>query len=63
MMEEKQMKVRMQKLNMVKYADSEARVKELEKQGYKKFPARKADKPGTRNDTGKPENETGEGNG
>lgn len=57
------MRVRMQKLNMVKYADSEARVKELEKQGYKKSPARKADKPGTRNDTGKPENETGEGNG
>lgn len=57
------MRVRMQKLNMVKYADSEARVKELEQQGYKKSPVLKENKPGTKNAAGKTENGAGEGNG
>lgn len=57
------MRVRMQKLNMVKYADSEARVKELEQQGYKKSPAGKESKPGAKNAAGKAGNGAGEGNG
>lgn len=57
------MRVRMQKLNMVKYADSEVRVKELEQQGYKKSPVQKESKPGTKSTAGKTGNGVGEGNG
>lgn len=52
------MRVRMQKLNMVKYADSEARVKDLEKQGYKKSPVQKG-KPDKKDPAGKAADETG----
>ncbi len=58
------MKVRMQKLNLVKYADSEARVKALEQEGYKKspVPAKKGNRAGADGTGERAGGKAGEGN-